>query len=72
MLGVLGSSLLLTLMAGTTQYLCKGYFRCIFADYNDINNDATVGLYNGHTWFSEVVSLLHRDVGFFLIFLYCP
>lgn len=72
MSGLSGSSLLLTLMVGTTQYLCKDYFKCIFADHDDINNDATVGIYNAHPWFSEVVSLLQRDVRFYLIFLYCP
>lgn len=46
MVGVLGSSRLLTLMVDTTQYLYKDYFKCIFADYDDINNDATLGLYN--------------------------
>lgn len=46
MLGALGSSLLLALMVGRTQYLYKDYFKCIFTDYNDINNDATLGLYN--------------------------
>lgn len=42
MLGALGSSLLLPLMVGRTQYLYKDYFKCIFADYND----TTLALHN--------------------------
>lgn len=81
MLGALGSPLLLALMVGRTQYLYKDYYKCIFADYNDINNDATLSLYNvisktivSHTCFCKIVSLLHRDLGllFCFVFLCCP